>query len=310
MPQTRINPGGRTPREVNHNRYERGVSRTTLRDLTIREQDIRSKEMRTRNPNGPFSKRWDRASGYKGFSISDIDFSTIFKDNSLAVVFNVGDYKAVVELEDILYWIQLVAEERETRDGNANVTAQVVAQAFSNALDGMYIKVDCSCADFLYRFSYQATVYGYKYLGGAVQGLGEIQPDPNVDKRANAENRGAMCKHLYAILSNKNWVNQIVPRFMDWLNDNIKKVNYYLNLSGDNQLTVPGREGTELARRNALKSRGINPDEEVNTQDVDEEVPQEDEKVIRPNVQGNNPSTNRYNKISDEIESEEDNNEQ
>ena len=138
-------------------------------------------------------------------------------------IFNVGDYKAVVELEDILYWVQMVAEERPVREGNANVTAQVVAQAFGYALDGMSIKVDCSCADFLYRFSYQATVYGYKYLGGAVQGLGEIQPDPNVDKRANAENRGAMCKHLYAILSNKNWVNQVVPRFMDWLNDNIKK---------------------------------------------------------------------------------------
>lgn len=165
------------------------------------------------------------------------------------------------------------------------------------------------CADFLYRFSYQATVYGYKYLGGAVQGLGEIQPDPNVDKRANAENRGAMCKHLYAILSNKSWVNQVVPRFMDWLNDNIKKVNYYLNLTGDKQLTVPGKEGTELARRNALKSRGINPDEEIETQDVDTQE-QPEEKTIRPTVQGNNPSTNKYNKISDEIESEEDNNEQ
>ena len=203
----------------------------------------------------------------------------------------------------------MVAEERPVREGNANVTAQVVAQAFGYALDGMSIKVDCSCADFLYRFSYQATVYGYKYLGGAVQGLGEIQPDPNVDKRANAENRGAMCKHLYAILSNKNWVNQVVPRFMDWLNDNIKKVNYYLNLSGDKQLTVPGKEGTELARRNALKSRGIDPDEKVNTQDVDAEE-QPEEKTIRPTVQGNNPSTNKYNKISDEIESEEDNNEQ
>ena len=37
---------------------------------------------------------------------------------------------------------------------------------------------------------------------------------------------------------------------------------------------------------------------------------QPEEKTIRPTVQGNNPSTNKYNKISDEIESEEDNNEQ
>lgn len=141
---TRYNPGGRTPREVNHNRYEKGVSRTTLRDLTIKEQDIRSKEMRDKYPNGPFSKRWDRAAGYKGFSISNLDFSRLYdKENALAIVFNVGDYKAVVELEDILYWVQMVAEERPVRDGNANVTAQVVAQAFNYALDSMSVKVDC-----------------------------------------------------------------------------------------------------------------------------------------------------------------------
>ena len=139
MPQTRYNPGGKTPKRINKN----GISRTTLRDLTIQEQDIRSAQMRKERPAGPFSKRWDRASGYKGFSITDIDFSTIFKDNALAIVFNVGDYKAVIEIEDVLYWVQMVAEEKPTREGNASVTAQVVAQAFGYALDGMRIKVDC-----------------------------------------------------------------------------------------------------------------------------------------------------------------------
>ena len=312
MPQTRYNPGNRVPRKVNYNKFEKGISRETLKGITIDEQDIRSAEMRKNNPNGPFSKRWDRASGYKGFSVINIDYARLFdKDNALAIVFSVGDYKAVVELIDVLYWIQIVAGERQTMYDNAKVTAQVVAQAFTYALDGMSIKVDCSCPDFLYRFSYQATYYGYKYIGNALGDndsmVGIKQQRPNVDKRANAENRGAVCKHLYAILANKNWVNQVVPRFMDWLNVNIRRVNYYLNLTGDEELTVPGKEGTELARQNALKAR----QNRVRTQDVDEEVPEENEKVIRPTVQGNNPSTNKYNKISDEIsEGGEDNNEQ
>ena len=93
---------------------------------------------------------------------------------------------------------------------------------------------------------------------------------------------------------------------MDWLNINIKKVNYYLNLTGEKALTVPGVEGTELARQNALKSR----QNKMNNNVEDKMEPEEVDKVIKPTVQGNNPSTNKYNKISDEIESEEDNNEQ
>ena len=103
-----------------------------------------------------------------------------------------------------------------------------------DSIDGMDILVNCSCADFKYRFAYMATQLGYKY--------GEPQNERNKYHKTNKENYGALCKHLTALLSNKRWLQQITTRFVDWLIENIDEVNKYLRLSGDRQLTVPDAE--------------------------------------------------------------------
>lgn len=258
------------------------VSRNTLLGITKSEPDLRVKARREQDPNGPHSNREQRSSGYKGFSVKNIDTTNVLSGNSLVVQLGVGNYNDIVELEDILYWVQISAENTNSYTKN-QINTKVVTQALMNSIDGMDINLDCSCADWQYRFAYQATVLGYKY--------GDKEGRPNEDIRANPENRGGVCKHLYAVLSNKRWLQQVTSKFMDWLVENIDGVNKYLGLKGDKVLTLPN----ELARTNAKASwqnRKVKDDEQE-----PEEEPQEIEKN---NVQGNNPSTNSYNGIDNE----------
>ena len=112
------------------------------------------------------------------------------------------------------------------------------------------------------------------------------------------------------MLSNKRWLQQVTSTLMDWLEENIDDVNAYLNLSGDKALTLPN----EVARQNAKyrwqkqnDTKEDIPEQDTTEQGVQDnnEIPNEEKPL---NVQGNNPSTNRLNNISDE--EEEDNNEQ
>ena len=268
------------------------VSRNTLLGLTKSEPDLRVKYRREQDPNGPHSNREQRSAGYKGFSVKNVDMSNVLHNNSLLIQLGVGDYDDIVELEDILYWLQISAENTNSQTKN-QINTKVVTQALMNSIDGMDIKLDCSCADWQYRFAYQATILGYKY--------GEKEGRPNEDIRANPENRGGVCKHLYSVLSNKRWLQQVTSTFMNWLEQNIDGVNKYLGLKGDKVLTLPN----ELARQNAKLSWEIR--RKKNAEQEPEEEPQEnvEDNSKNNNVVGNNPSTNKYNNIDEPQENQE-----
>ena len=312
------------------------VSRNTLLGITKSEPDLRVKARREQDPNGPHSNREQRSAGYKGFSVKNIDTTNVLSGNSLVVQLGVGNYDDIVELEDILYWIQISAEQTNSQVKN-QINSKVVTQALMNSIDGMDINLDCSCADWQYRFAYQATILGYKY--------GEKEGRPNEDIRANPENRGGVCKHLYAVLSNKRWLQQVTSIFMDWIEQNIDKVNKYLGLKGDKVLTVPdtelrqlGKSGAEQrkandeARRKEVinnyfdeylddnKDTIIDSTDQENIQAFNQWVKttlkrfnlseEEQNELLQQlldyksqnarNVKGNNPSTNAYNNIDNQ----------
>ena len=78
-----------------------------------------------------------------------------------------------------------------------------------------------NCADWKYRYAYVGTKNNYKY------GKKELRP---ADIRNPRDDIGAFCKHLAAILSNKNWVNKVATRVTDWLNmQTIEEVRDALN---------------------------------------------------------------------------------
>lgn len=182
---------------------------------------------------GETISRYKRAEGYKGFNIVSIDTSDLLKGNTLIVTCRVGKYDDVIQLEDVLYWIQICAEENSTNQ----INTKVITKALSNSIDGMDIKVDCECGDWVYRMAYQATEWGYKYG----------KPETRPAKITNPNGFGALCKHLTAMLSNKKWMQQVSGTVMDWCVKNIEQINEFVKPKEGKELTLPN----ELARQNA-----------------------------------------------------------
>lgn len=123
--------------------------------------------------------RYEKAAGYKGFSIVDIDTSMLLRDDTITVTCNVGKYYDTIQLMDVLIWIQMESE----RNPNNQVNTKTITAALMEAIDALEIKVNCTCADFSYRFAYQASQLDYKY------GKPENRP-ANI---TNPHNYGSMC---------------------------------------------------------------------------------------------------------------------
>lgn len=177
--------------------------------------------------------RYNKAAGYRGFSIIDIDTTSVLTTNCLRVTCKVGDYWDTVEMQNILYWIQAEAEKNR----NYQVNTKGVTAAIMNSIDGMDIKVDCTCPDFKYRFAYLATKLGYKYG----------KPENRPAKITNPNDYGAICKHLISMLGNKKWLQQVTGTLMDFIVKRIDNVNKFLRVRPGEELTLPN----ELARQNA-----------------------------------------------------------
>lgn len=87
--------------------------------------------------------RYDKSAQYKGFSIVDIDTTSIFKTDTITITCKVGDYHDVIELQDILIWIQMEAEK-----SNNQINTKIITQALMEAIDALEIKVNCDCRRF------------------------------------------------------------------------------------------------------------------------------------------------------------------
>lgn len=223
--------------------------------------------------------RYNKSVGYKGFSIVDIDTTSVFTTNCFRVTCGVGKYYDTVEMENILYWVQIEAEKDKSRQ----INSKGVTAAIMNSIDGMDIRIDCSCPDFAYRFAYRATKYKYKYG----------KPETRPAEITNPNEYGALCKHLISMLSNKKWLQQSTSILLDYLIERIDDVNKFLKLSGEDALTVPN----ELARQNARKAtysklfKDVDNDDELDNEEIDSEVDnsREDNNIPEKNVTVNKP---------------------
>lgn len=236
--------------------------------------------------------RYNKAPGYKGFSIVDIDTTSIFTTNSLRVTCRVGDYWDTVEMENILYWIQVEAE----KNPNHQINTKGITAAIMNSIDGMDIKVDCTCPDFKYRFAYMATKLGYKYG----------KPENREAKITNPNDYGSICKHLISMLSNKKWLQQVTSTVMDFIVKRIDDVNKFLRVKEGEELTLPN----ELARQNAKKgfyTKLFGKDDANNEQD--EENNEEDLQDVDKDISNNNEDSNNNDNTIDNqsnVDTEED----
>lgn len=241
--------------------------------------------------------RYNKAPGYKGFSIVDIDTTSVFTTNSLRVTCRVGDYWDTVEMENILYWIQVEAE----KNPNYQINTKGITAAIMNSIDGMDIKVDCTCPDFKYRFAYMATKFGYKYG----------KPENREAKITNPNDYGSICKHLISMLSNKKWLQQVTSTVMDFIVKRIDDVNKFLRVKEGEELTLPN----ELARQNAKKgfyTKLFGKDDANNDQDEEnneEDLQDVDKDISNDNEDSNNNDNTIDNQSNVDTEEDQENNE-
>lgn len=161
--------------------------------------------------------RWDKRMNYKNFSVKNVDITDLLDKDKVVVTFDVGDYTDTIAFTNILLNLREIVKN----DPRHIIKFDWVIKACQKALDQSDIYLHCTCADWKYRYAYVGTKNNYKY------GKKELRP---ADIRNPRDDIGAFCKHLAAILSNKNWVNKVATRVTDWLNmQTIEEVRDALN---------------------------------------------------------------------------------
>ena len=213
--------------------------------------------------------RWDKRMNYKNFTIKNVDITDLLDKDKVVVIFEVGDYTDTIAFSNILLNLREIVKN----DPRHIVKFDWVIKACQKALDQADIYVHCTCADFKYRFAYVGTKNNYKY------GKKEMRP---ADIRNPRDDIGAFCKHLAAILSNKNWVNKVATRVTDWLNmQTIEEVRDALNYQEAEfpadiarKLGKAGQQGykDKKAQREREIQNNSNNDEELELKDNKTEV--------------------------------------
>lgn len=159
--------------------------------------------------------RYLKRQNYSPRTYDGVDFDDLFKKDLIVAKVSVGDYSCTVAFQYILRNLKKLMKVRN----KSNVNLQLVISAVTKAIDESDILVDCSCADFKYRYAYWATKYGYKY--------GE--PENRPTKVTNpADKLGAQCKHLTMLLSNKRWLVKVSSVINQYLKDNIETLGEYM----------------------------------------------------------------------------------
>jgi len=142
----------------------------------------------------------------------------------IAITAHVGKYECTVAFEGVIENVVDIVQHR----AHNNLTLADVYKALYRCIDAGDIYVNCTCADYCYRFKYWATRLGYQY------GAGERRPAHITNPRNNI---GSFCKHLTKLLADKSWLKKCSGVVNLILKDNIEEVREKFGLEED-ELTV------------------------------------------------------------------------
>lgn len=141
-------------------------------------------------------KRFQRRLNYQVSNFRGVDLEQLFENDYFVFKTPIKDYVCTVAFPGVFSSLQDVV--KSTHGDPSKINLQMVIKALRLAFDATDdVKVDCTCPDFWYRFSYVATQNDYKY--GKPQTIPAPITNPNDDI-------GSTCKHLSLLLSNKQWV--------------------------------------------------------------------------------------------------------
>lgn len=136
--------------------------------------------------------RYKRRLNYSGKISHKVGPQELMETGNFSLLFDVGDYKAIVELKGMKRFI--INQLKENKASRLTVRNLLI-----KALDNLDLGVYCTCADFTYRFHYLVSVEDSLPLGIPVQLIPAVKTNPY--------NQGFLCKHLTAILTSPSkWI--------------------------------------------------------------------------------------------------------
>lgn len=220
-------------------------------------------------------ERVQRSKRYRISGKMEIDVDELLKKDRITVEIPINSpttptYICTIQFNKVIKTIVYVADHQWYR---GNVNLDTVEKALGKALDEeKFLKVNCTCPDFYYRYSYVAYRNGYK------QGLSQPIPAPI---RNPHDNIGSFCKHLIMILKNRAWVrklaqvvNYIIKQEYDEIINkfNLDPDKFYINKSGQHKkstvdLPQDKRSAVRKPRSRFLKPNDGEPSDEGNEGD-------------------------------------------
>lgn len=143
-------------------------------------------------------KRFNKRLNYQVSNFRGVDLQKLFEDDYFVFNTPIKDYVCTIAFPGVFSSLKRVI--RSTAGDPSKINLQMVIKALRIAFDDTDdVKVNCTCADWIYRFAYWATKNGYKY--------GEPETRPS-DITNPDDALGATCKHLDLLLSNKRWLTK------------------------------------------------------------------------------------------------------
>ena len=162
--------------------------------------------------------RWDRRTKSRiANSVAQynkVDMDALFKRDILTLGVDVhgetDDYVVTIRFIGLLKEVQ-----REVKANKGKLEYKVIARAMSRVFNSGDVSLHCTCPDFKYRQSYNASKqnYGTQY-----------EPRPSNITNPN-DTKGGGCKHCMLVLSNLDWmmkVSSVINNYIKYCQNNLE----------------------------------------------------------------------------------------
>lgn len=166
--------------------------------------------------------RFLKSKNYSPKDFKNVDFEDLFVNDTFTWstrVYGEEHYIVTISFEGPFDYLKDTLKGMRGKNRYKRITVDLLAKALSVCLDTEDLFVDCSCPDFLYRFSFWATQADCKY------GTPQLRA-PTVRNVKN--NKGYVCKHILAILYGKRWVQSAARAWYEYVQANPELSEYYI----------------------------------------------------------------------------------
>lgn len=167
-------------------------------------------------------KRIKRANSYSVTDIS-IDSSALVNDwlvITTTISGNSSNYSDSIAFKNVMTDLISLAKI----DSSHYVNSKLIIRSIKRSLDSQDVYISCDCDDFKFTYDYWSSHDKFKW--------GKLQSSNGKGIRNPHNDKGSMCKHLYALLRSNNFLDKVSDKIMRTIMANLDVLvkNFKINL--------------------------------------------------------------------------------